>query len=153
MVGQWIKNCQWIILNGWIVKNLKKLKLYLQLGLELKKIHRVMTFRQKRFLHSYIKKNTILRQNSQNDFEKDLFKLMNNSVFGKSIQDQRKHLNIKLPLSESQASKYLNKPNFTSFLILDEDKTLINMRKTTVKLNRPIFIGFTVLELSKWLMY
>ena len=135
------------------VIHFKNLKLYLQLGLIIKKIHRVLKFTQNDFLKSYIEKNTILRQNSKNDFEKDLFKLMNNSVFGKSIQDQRKHLNIKLALNESQASKYLKKPNFTSFLILDEDKTLINMRKTVVDLNRPIFIGFTVLELSKWLMY
>lgn len=131
----------------------KNLKLYLQLGLKLKKIHRVIRFQQENFLHKYIEKNTILRQNANNDFEKDLFKLMNNSVFGKSIQDQRKHLNIKLALNEQQASKLLNKPNFTSYLILDENKTLINMRKTTVDLNRPIYIGFTVLELSKWLMY
>ena len=135
------------------VIHFKNLKLYLHLGLQLIKIHRVIKFHQSAFLKTYIEKNTLLRQNSKNDFEKDLFKLMNNSVFGKSIQDQRKHLNIKLALNEKQASKYLKKPNFTSFMILDEDKTLINMRKTVVDLNRPIYIGFTVLELSKWLMY
>jgi hypothetical protein len=135
------------------VIHFKNLKLYMNLGLELKKVHRVMEFRQERYLSSYIKKNTILRKNSKNDFEKDLYKLMNNAAFGKSIQDQRKHLNIKLALNEKQALKYLTKPNFEQFMILDENKSLIKLRKTVVNLNKPIYIGFTVLELSKWLMY
>ena len=78
---------------------------------------------------------------------------MNNSVFGKSIQDQRKHVNVKLALNEKQASKWLVKPNFEMFNILAEDKALIKMKKTTVKLDKPIYVGFTVLELSKAHMY
>ena len=138
--------------NNYII-HFKNLKLYLSLGLELREIHRVIQFKQKRFLKKYIEKNTKLRQNSKNDFERDLFKLMNNSVFGKSIQDQRKHVNIKLALTEKQASKYLSKPNFEQFLILDKDKALIKMRKTVVDLNKPLYVGFTVLELSKFLMF
>lgn len=135
------------------VIHFKNLKLYLNLGMNLLKIHRVLRFRQSKFLSKYIELNTNLRKNAKNDFEKDLFKLMNNSVFGKSIQSQRKHLDIKIGLTEKQTSKLLVKPNFESFTILDNDKALIKMRKTTVKLNRPIYIGFTVLELSKYLMY
>ena len=78
---------------------------------------------------------------------------MNNSVFGKSIQNQRKHVNIKMALNEKQCNKWIKKPNFETYNILSEDKALIKMRKTTVQLNKPIYVGFTVLELSKELMY
>ena len=122
----------------------KNLKLYLKLGLKLTKIHRVLSFKQSKFLEPYIKLNTNLRKKANNSFEKDLFKLMNNAVFGKSIQDQRKHLNIKLAFNEKQASRWIIKPKFETFNILDEEKVLIKMRKTSVKLNRPIYIGFTV---------
>ena len=135
------------------ILHFKNLQLYLKLGLKIKRIHKVLKFKQSKFLEPYIKFNTKLRKKAKNNFEKDLFKLMNNSVFGKSIQDQRKHLNIKLALTEKQASRWLIKPNFESFNILDEDKVLIKMRKTVVKLDKPIYIGFTVLELSKHLMF
>jgi hypothetical protein len=129
------------------------LQLYLNLGLELKKIHRCLKFNQSNFLQPWVELNTNLRKNAMNDFEKDLFKLMINSVFGKSIQDNRKHLNIKLALNEKQASKWLVKPNFEQFNIINNDKALIKMRKSTVKLDRPIYVGFTILEQSKAHMY
>lgn len=135
------------------ILHFKNLKLYLELGMKLKKIHRVLSFHQSRFLKTYIEKNTNLRKNSKNDFEKDLFKLLNNAVFGKSIQDQRKHINVKLALNENQAKSLISKPNYEQFLILDDEKALVKMRKITVDLNRPIYIGFTVLELSKFLMF
>ena len=94
-----------------------------------------------------------MRKQAKNPFESDLFKLMNNAVFGKSIEDQRNRLNMKLCLNEKQAEKYLIKPNYESFLILDEDKVLVNIRKQKVMLNRPIYIGFACLEYSKHLMY
>ena len=131
------------------IVHFKCLKLYLNLGLELIKIHRVIKFKQSRFLSKYIRKNTKLRQNASNDFEKDLFKLMNNSVFGKSIQDQRKHLNIKLALNDKQASRYLKKPNFQQFLILDDEKCLIKLRKTVVNLNKPIVHRFHCFRIIK----
>ena len=131
----------------------KNLKLYLKLGLELIKIHKVLGFKQSKFLSPYIKLNTNLRKKAKNDFEKDLYKLMNNSVFGKSIQDQRKHIDVRLALNEQKAKKWLIKPNFDTFNILDEEKVLIKMKKTVVKLNKPVYIGFTVLEFSKAHMF
>jgi hypothetical protein len=131
----------------------KNLKLYLNLGMKLKKIHRVVKFKQEKFLKKYILKNTKLRRNSINDFLRDLYKLMNNAVYGKALQNMRNLQDIKLALREAQLLKYLSKPNFQQFIILDENKALIKMRKTIVDLNKPIYIGFTVLELSKYLMY
>ncbi len=131
----------------------RNLKLYLRLGLVLTKIHRVLSFKQSPWLRSYIQYNTELRKNATTQFEKDLIKLLNNAVFGKSIEDKRKHLNIKLALSEKQANRYLRKPLFEEFHILNSNKALIKMKKSRVILDKPIYVGFTVLEISKWLMY
>ena len=129
----------------------KNLKLYLELIL--KKVHRGIKFNQLDFLKPYIKLNTDLRKRATNDFEKDLFKLLNNSVFGKSIEDKRKHLNIKMALNQNQVSKWVQKPNFEHFQILNENVAIIKMLKSHVKLDKPIAIGFTVLEISKQYMY
>ena len=97
--------------------------------------------------------NTELRKKATNNFEKDLFKLLNNSFFGKTIQNQRNQIDVKIVLDENHVKKLINKPHFKTFKILNEDKALVSMNKINVKLNRPIYIGFTVLELSKLLMF
>ena len=135
------------------VLHFKNLKLYLQLGMKIQGFHRGIKFHQSKVLSPYIKLNTKLRKQAKNDFEKDLFKLMNNSVFGKSIQDNRKHLNVILAMNEKQAENAIRKPTFEQFNIIDENKAIIKMKKPSIKLDKPIFIGFTVLELSKHLMY
>jgi len=131
----------------------KNLKLYLELGLKLKKVHRGIKFIQLDFFKPYIKLNTDLRKQATNDFEKDLYKLMNNSVFGKSIEDKRKHLNVKIALDQKQVAKLVQKPNFEYFQILNENVAIMKMMKAHVKLDKPIAIGFTVLEISKHYMY
>lgn len=135
------------------ILHFKNLKLYLELGLKLKTIHRGIKFKQSNFLKSYITINTDLRKKATNDFEKDLYKLMNNSAFGKSIQNMRNLIDIKVGLDRNQVNKCVQKLNFDTFQILNEDIALIKMKKTKVLLNKPIFIGFTVLELSKHYMY
>ena len=129
------------------------LKLYLKLGMKLKKVHKVLKFKQSKYLKKYIKLNSDLRKNSKNEFEKDFFKLMNNSIFGKSIQNQRKQINMKLCLNEKQTRKWLIKPNYHTFTILDENKALIQLNKQKVKLNRPLYLGFACLEFAKYWMY
>ena len=78
---------------------------------------------------------------------------MNNSVFGKSIQNQRNQLNLKLCLNESQVKKYISRPNYITYNILDENKAIVQIQKQKVKLNRPIYLGFACLEISKYWMY
>src|SRR6266700_6525853 len=78
---------------------------------------------------------------------------MNNSVFGKSIQDNRKHLNVILAVNQKQVVNAVKKPTFEQFNIIGENKAIIKMKKNAVKLDKPLFIGFTVLELSKFWMY
>jgi hypothetical protein len=129
------------------------LKLYLELGLKLMKIHKVLSFKQSQWLKPYIIFNTKLRENAKDRFEQDLIKLFNNSIYGKCCENIRQHVDIKLVMNEKQAKTYLKRPLFEEFRIIDENKALIKMRKTSITLNKPIIVGYCILELSKCLMY
>ena len=97
--------------------------------------------------------NTELRKLAKNDFEKDLFKLMNNSVFGKTMENIRKHRDIKLVTTDRKRSKLVSKPNYHTINLISEDLSIIEMKKTKVKMNKPIYLGLSILEISKILMY
>ena len=97
--------------------------------------------------------NTELRKLSRNDFEKDLFKLMNNLVFGKTIEKIRKHRDIKLVTRDKKRSKLVSEPNYHTINLISEDLPIIKMKKTKVKMNKPIYLGLSILEISKRLMY
>ncbi len=129
------------------------LKLYLSLGLKLKKIHRGITFDEEDFMKPYIKLNTDMRAKGTTDFEKDFYKLMNNSVFGKTMENVRNRVNVKLVSDEKSLGKLAKKANFKSVNIFDENLIAVHMEKTTVRLNKPIQIGMSILDLSKTLMY
>ena len=98
---------------------------------------------------SYISKNTELRKTAANSFEKDFFKLMNNSVFGKTIENIRKRQNIILVDNRAKASSLSTKPNFDRVTIFDRNPIAVNMKKTEVYLNKPIYVGQAILDLSK----
>ena len=117
------------------------------------KIHRVLVFQQSPWLKSYIDFNTAKRKHAANDFEKDFNKLMNNSVFGKTIENFRKRVNVKLVNDKTKLSKLIASQSFDAFRIFSEDLAAVNMKKTKLYLNRPIYVGFTILDLSKVLMY
>ena len=131
----------------------KSLKQCLSLGLKLKKIHRGIKFKESDWLKPYIDLNTQLRAKAENDFEKDFFKLMNNSVFGKTMENIRKRVNVRLVRSRKTARKFVNKPNFKHLEIFNENLISIHMGKTQIKFDKPIYLGFSILELSKTLMY
>ena len=97
--------------------------------------------------------NTELRKAAKNDFEKDLFKLMNNSVFGKMMENIRKHRDIKLVTTDKKRSKLVSEPNYHTINLISEDLSIIEMKKTKVKMNKPIYLGLSILEISKTLMY
>ena len=97
--------------------------------------------------------NTELRKAAQNDFEKDLFKLMNNSVFEKTMENIRKHRDIKLVTTDKKRSKLVSEPNYHTINLISEDLSIIEMKKTKVKINKPIYLGLSILEISKTLMY
>ena len=97
--------------------------------------------------------NTELRKLAKNDFEKDLFKLMNNSVFGKTMENIRKHRDIKLVTTDKKRSKLVSEPNYHTINLISEDLSIIEIKKTKVKMNKPIYLGLSILEISKILMY
>ena len=127
----------------------ENLKQYLGLGLKLTKIHRGIRFREEPWLKSYIQLNTDLRTKGTTEFEKDFFKLMNNSVFGKTMENVRNRVDIRLVTSEDQFEKLASKPNYKSFTIFqDGGLTAVHMYKTTVKLCKPIYLGMSILDLD-----
>ena len=135
------------------VVHINALKQALNHGLKLKKIHRVIKLNQKEWLKPYIDMNNELRKAAENDFEKDLFKLMNNSVFGKTMENIRKHRDIKLVTTDKKRSKLVSEPNYQTINLISGDLSIIEMKKTKVKMNKPIYLGLSILEISKTLMY
>ena len=135
------------------VAHINTLKQALNHGLKLEKIHRVIKFNQEAWLKSYIDMNTESRKAAKNDFEKDLFKLMNNSVFGKTMENIRKHRDIKLVTTKKKRTKLVSEPNYHTINLISEDLSVIEMKKTKVKMNKPIYLGLSILEISKTLMY
>lgn len=139
------------------------LKQCLKRGLILLKIHRILTFNQKAFLAPYILLNTRLRQEAKSDFERDFFKKQNNSIFGKTIENKRKQVDVKLvnvwkdtsnkTNKVCGAEKYINAPNFKNFAVLSESLVAIQLQQTQIILDRPIYIGFSILELAKSHLY
>ena len=97
--------------------------------------------------------NTELRKLARNDFEKYLFKLMNNSVFGKTMENIRKHRNIKLVTTEKKRSKLVSEPNYHAMNLISEDLSIIEMKTTKIKMSKLIYLGLSILEISKILMY
>ena len=125
----------------------------LQHGLRLDRIHRAIEFDQSPWLKTYIDFNTQLRTSATNDFKKDFFKLMNNSVFGKTMENIRKHRNIKLVTTEEKYLRTLMKPNFKSGVLFGENLMASEMGKIKVVMNKPVYLGQAILDLSKIIMY
>ena len=97
--------------------------------------------------------NTKLRQEAKNDFEKDFLKLMNNSVFGKTMENVRKHKDIKLVATDEKRNKLVSEPNYHTTKRFSEHLLAIEMEKTKVKMSKPIYLGMSILDISKTLMY
>ena len=104
-------------------------------------------------MEPYIRKNTDLRKLATSSFEKDFFKLMNNSGFGKTIENIRKRQNVVIVDNRKLANKLSSKPNFERVTIFDENLIACHMKKTEVYFNKPIFVGQAILDLSKTLMF
>ena len=147
-----INNTKKLVCNLQDTKNyvvhINVLKQALDHGLKLRKVHRVIEFDQEAWLKKYINFNTELRKN---DFEKDFFKLMNNAVFGKTMENVRKHRDIKLVKTDHRRNKLAH--NYHTMKLTDDNLAIIEMRKVKVKMNKPIYLGLSILEISKITMY
>ena len=97
--------------------------------------------------------NTELRKIAKIDFEKDFFKLMNNAVFGKTMENVRKHRDFKLVKTDNKRSKLVSEPNYHTINLISENLSIIEMKRTKVKMNKPIYLRLSILEISKILMY
>ena len=127
--------------------------MYLSLGMKLTKIHRVLKFKQSDWMKKNIGFNTEKRKNAANSFEKDFFKLMINSVYSKTMEHVRKKINVRLINNEKDFLKCTRKPTHITHKIFGKNYAAIHHIKPVLTLNKLIYVGFTVLEFSKWLMY
>ena len=152
-----INNTKMLVCNLNYKKNyivhINVLKQALDHGLKLRKVHRVIEFEQEAWLKEYIDVNTELRKKGTNDFEKDFFKLMNNVVFGKTMENVRKHRDIKLVKTDKKRNNLVLEPNFHTMKLIDNNLAIIEMRKVKVKMNKPIYLGLSILDISKITMY
>jgi hypothetical protein len=135
------------------VLHIENLKYYVSKGLIINKIHRVISFKQCDFLKQYVDFNTSMRAKAKNSFEKDYFKLMVNAVFGKTMENVRNHRDIKLVTNEKHLVRNCSKPNYHTHQIYDKNLVAIELLKTETTLNKPIYVGMTILDLSKIHMY
>lgn len=134
------------------------LKLALEHGLQLEKVYRVLKFKQTPWLKPYIDLNTHYRMQSNNEFEKNFYKLLNNAIYGKTMENLRLRSDIKLVnkwsgRGRNNARNLIAQPNFKNSTLIDEDLVSIEMNKSSILMNKPLIVGMCVLELSKVLMY
>ena len=134
------------------VLHYRNLQLYLSLGMKLTKIHRVLKFKQSNWMKKYIDFNAEKGKNAANDFEKDFFKFMINCVYGKAIENLQKRINVRLVNNEKDFLKYTSRPNHITHKIFNKN-CAIHEIKPVLMFNKPVYVGFTVLDLSKWKMY
>ena len=133
--------------------HIRVLKQALNHGLVLRKVHRIIQFNQKDWLKPYIDMNTKLRKEAKNDFEKDFFKLMNNSVFGKTMKNVRKHRDVKLATTDETRNKLVSDPNYHTAKRFSENLLALEMKKTKVKMNKPIYLGMPILDIMYNIWY
>lgn len=134
----------------------RMLKIALKNGLKLKKVHRIIQFKQSFWLKAYMDLNTMNRTESKNPFEKNLYKLMSNAIYGKCVENIRKRVDIKLVShwhGRYGAKSLISKPNFKKRTIFNKSLVAIEMEKMNINVNKPIIVGIAILEISKTLMY
>ena len=129
------------------------LHLYLSLGMKLTKVDRILKFKQSDWLKKYVDFNTEKRKNAANSFEKDFFKLMNNSVFQKTMENLRKRINFELVNNAKDYTRCVSKPSVISQKLFGKNFVTVYKRKPVLALDKPVYVGFSILELSKSLMY
>lgn len=135
------------------VCHLRNLKFYEKMGLVVTQVHKVLKFKQSKWLKSYIDYNTQQRTKAKNDFEKDFYKLMNNAVFGKTMENMRARVKIDLYTDENLVLKQVAKPQYEDHQVYSENLVAIKQAPKQVELNKPIYVGLSVLDLSKLHMY
>ena len=135
------------------VVHIRALKQALKHGLKLKKVHKAIGFYQDACLKKYIDMNTEFRKKAKNDFEKDFFKLMNDAVFGKTMENVRKHRDIKFVITDKRRNQLVSEPNYHAIKGFSENLVAIEMKKAKVKMNKLVYLGLSIWDISKILVY
>ena len=135
------------------VIHIKALKFYLEKGLKVKQYHGIIKFQQRAWLKTWIDFNTEKRKEAKSNFEKDLFKLMNNAVYGKTMENVRNHMDFELVHTKERMQKCINNPNYKARHIINEELVGVEKIKTHLVLDKPIYLGMSILDLSKHHMY
>ena len=129
------------------------LRFYLEQGMELIRVHRIVQFQQSDWMKPYVDLCSGLRAQAKNEFEKDFFKIMVNSVYGKTVENQSKRTNIKIVQSRAECMKLTQKPQCISFRIFSENLAAVQSKKPIVLIDKPFYVGFSVLDISKIWMF
>ena len=124
--------------------HIKSLMQVLDHGIILKKVHTVIQFNQEASLKDHLDMNTKLRTEARKEFEKRFFKLMNNSVFGMTLEKVRKHRYIKLVTKDKRRNQLLSEPTYHTIILFSENLLAIEMKKIKVKMNNPVYLGLQI---------
>ena len=135
------------------VLHYRNLKQYIDLGMKLTKIHRGISFEQSAWAKEFVDYNTEKRCNATSKFQSDLYKLMTNSIFGKSCEDKKKRVGFELVNDRKRILKVTAKPNYNSFTLFNENLAGVKCDPVKTILDKPRYVGFSVLDISKTLMY
>ena len=135
------------------VTHYRNLQLYVKMGLKITKVHKIMSFRQSRWMKPYIDFNIDKRKQAKTPFEKGFYKFANNSCFGKTMEDLRRRIDVHLVTNQVSAERYVARPTFETFEIINDDITMVKNRVAKIKWTKPTYLGFAILELSKAAMY
>ena len=138
--------------NNYVI-HYRNLQQCLELGMKFKKIHGILKSKQSDWMKPYIDFKTEGRKESTNEADKNYFKLLNNAVYGKTMENIRKRVKIRVVKNEKDAIKYTSKPTYVNHKIYGEKVVAIHENKIPLTLNKHVYVGFTVLEISKWEMY
>ena len=129
------------------------LKQALNQGLKWKKVHNAISFSQDDLLEPYIMRNTNLRMKAANEFEKDYYKLLNNSFYGMTMENVRRNRDVRLVMNNEKRSILASEPNYHSTKHISEDLLIMEMKKRGIYMNKPIYLGQVILDIGKMLMY
>lgn len=129
------------------------LKCFIEIGVSVDKVHKALRFRQETFLKEFIEFNTKLRSAATDEFQKTLFKLLNNAVYGKTLENVHDYREVKLVVSKEQLLTFARRPQFHRYVPFTKDCGAVEMKKTSITLNKPMYLGAAILDLSKEVMY
>lgn len=136
-----------------VVLHALNLQLYLKLGMKIKEIFRVIKFKQRPFMKSWVDFCTEKRTQATNDFTKNFWKLLVNSVYGKTIESLNNRKQVKIVSNPSEFTKLVSRPNYDRHIVINKDLTIVLMNPEFVRVDKPYYIGFSILEISKYIMY